>query len=81
MCVGVGPGLCDQGIGRPWKGFGVCYSVPWAATEGFEWGQGCFQVIVFTLSFQPWSGGCVRRGKVGRVSIGMPSRKLFPFRG
>ena len=55
--------------------------VPWAATEGFEWGQGCFQVMVFTLSFRPWSGGWVRRGEVGRVSIGSPSRKLLPFRG
>lgn len=67
MWWGVGvAGLCDQGIGRPQKGFGVCYSVPWAATEGFEWGQGCFQVLVFTLSFWPWSGGWVRRGEVGR---------------
>ena len=55
--------------------------LPWAATEGFEWGQGCFQVMVFTLSFWPWSGGWVRRGEVGRVSIGSPSRKLLPFRG
>ena len=79
--VGVGvAGLCDQGIGRPQKGFGVRYSVPWAATEGFEWGQGCFQVLVFTLSFWPWSGW-VRRGEVGRVSIGSPLRKLLPFRG